>query len=256
MITINTDYTDTTLNVPLGDSQIVLTNKVPNPSANVVTLYLKNEQLLSIDQVPNNVMATRAVVITPPTSLAANKLALYIDELAVAAKLKLESSMADHLTDNQHETVKAYWTEVSPLLALLGITVAKKKRMPAKPQHRFKSAITEVPFNTDFVGTKATIYWQKRNEMRLVAGAKMLADAPLKADGSLGVDARFAKQIRAEHADAFDPETLITTKDIILKSVNEIGLFLYFGGTNSWLVFKGPDDRTIHDWTVVQSRQE
>ncbi|WP_439818748.1 hypothetical protein [Weissella paramesenteroides] len=58
MITINTDYTDTTLNVPLGDGQIVLTNKVPNPSANVVTLYLKNEQLLSIDQVPNNVMAT------------------------------------------------------------------------------------------------------------------------------------------------------------------------------------------------------
>ena len=54
MITINTDYTDTVLTVSLEDGQVVLTNKVPNPSTKVVTLYLKNEQLLSIDQVPES----------------------------------------------------------------------------------------------------------------------------------------------------------------------------------------------------------
>ena len=88
--------------------------------------------------------------------------------------------------------------------------------------------------------------------MRVLAGAKMLAEAPLNADGSLGFSARFAKQLRAEHADALDPKTATTTKDIVLKSVNEVGLFLYFGGTNSWLVLKDPDGKTIHDWTVVQ----
>lgn len=252
MITINTDYTDTVLTVSLEDGQVVLTNKVPNPSTKVVTLYLKNEQLLSIDQVPDDETATRAAIITPPIGLETNEIAFYINELAIAAKIKLESSTTGNLTDEQRNVVRSYWAEVAPLLALLGIIVAKKKRRPAKAQHRFKSAIAEVPFNTDYAGTKATIYWQRRNEMCLVAGAKMLADAPLKADGGLGVDARFAKQIRAEHADAFDPKTFITTKDIVLKSVNEIGLFLYFGGTNSWLVFKGPDDRTIHDWTIVQ----
>ncbi|KAA8439895.1 hypothetical protein FKV75_09635 [Weissella paramesenteroides] len=251
MTAINTDYTDMTLTISLGDGQIGLTNKVPEPSINAVTLYFKNEQLISIDQVPGDETVTRVAIITPPTNIETNTIALYIDELAAEAKLKLESSMTGQLTDDQRQSATAYWHEVVPLFALLGITVAKKKRKPTKAQHRFKSAMADVPFNTDFIGTKATIYWQKRHEMRLVAGAKMLADAPLKADGGLGVDARFAKQIRAEHADAFDPETFITTKDIVLKSVNEIGLFLYFGGTNSWLVFKGPDDRTIHDWTVM-----
>jgi hypothetical protein len=49
----------------------------------------------------------------------------------------------------------------------------------------------------------------------------------------------------------FDDQ-FITTEEITLKSVNEVGLFLYFGGTNSWLQLQDPDGKTIHDWTVVQ----
>ncbi|MFD1672473.1 hypothetical protein ACFQ5M_10210 [Agrilactobacillus yilanensis] len=139
-----------------------------------------------------------------------------------------------------------------PLMTLLGIRLVAPKKRPAKAQHRFKAAVAKIPFTTDFAGSKATVYWQKRNEMRLLAGAKMLADAPLNADGSLGFSARFANQLRTEHADAFDPQTFVTTKDLVLKSVNEVGLFLYFGGTNSWLVLKDPDGKTLHDWTVTQ----
>lgn len=125
MITINTDYTDTVLTVSLEDGQVVLTNKVPNPSTKVVTLYLKNEQLLSIDQVPDDETATRAAIITPPIGLETNEIAFYINELAIAAKIKLESSTTGNLTDEQRNVVRSYWAEVAPLLALLGIIVAK-----------------------------------------------------------------------------------------------------------------------------------
>lgn len=253
MITMNTDYTDAMLTVPLGDGQVVLTNKVTDPSDNTVTLYFKNDQLISIDQAHHKATATRTIIITSPRNLESKKIALYVNELATAAKIKLESSMTARLTDDQRKPIKEYWTEVEPLLLLLGIKVTGNKKKSFKAQHRFKATIAKVPFYTDFSRAKATIYWQKRNEMRIESGAKMLAEAPLNSDGTLGFDARFAKQIREEHADAFDPKTFITTKDIVLKSVNEVGLFLYFGGTNSWLAFKGPDGRTIHDWTVLKS---
>lgn len=104
MTAINTDYTDMTLTISLGDGQIGLTNKVPEPSINAVTLYFKNEQLISIDQVPGDETVTRVAIITPPTNIETNTIALYIDELAAEAKLKLESSMTGQLTDDQRQS--------------------------------------------------------------------------------------------------------------------------------------------------------
>lgn len=72
----------------------------------------------------------------------------------------------------------------------------------------------------------------------------------LNKDGSLGFSAKFAEKLRSEHTDSFD--NFVTTKDIILKSVNEVGLFLYFGGTNSWLVLKDDNGKSINEWTVVK----
>ena len=43
----------------------------------------------------------------------------------------------------------------------------------------------------------------------------------------------------------------LSTEDIILRSVNEIGHFLYFAGTNSWLEMFDDQGRSIHELTVV-----
>jgi hypothetical protein len=56
--------------------------------------------------------------------------------------------------------------------------------------------------------------------------------------------------LRSEHAD--DIQDFVTTRDIVLKSVNEVGLFLYFGGINSWLVLKDEAGKSINDWTIVK----
>ncbi|WP_054700207.1 hypothetical protein [Secundilactobacillus odoratitofui] len=78
----------------------------------------------------------------------------------------------------------------------------------------------------------------------------MKAEPTLNADGSLGFSARFAQQLRAEHQTAFN-NNFVTTEDIVLKSTNEVGLFLYFAGTNSWLQFKDADGKTLDEWAAV-----
>lgn len=107
-----------------------------------------------------------------------------------------------------------------------------------------------MPFTTTYQGTQATVYWVSRSAMVIKAGAQLKAEAPLNADGTLGFSARFAQQLRSEHADAIDANWRLTT-DVTLKSVNEVGLFLYFGGTNSWLHLFDPAGHTLHELTVV-----
>ena len=76
-----------------------------------------------------------------------------------------------------------------------------------------------------------------------------MPEVPLNKDGSLGFAAKMGTQLRTEYADAIQNHQ--TTTDIIFKSVNELGLFLYFGGTNSWLELLDNDGRSIDDWTKI-----
>ncbi|WP_054746062.1 hypothetical protein [Amylolactobacillus amylophilus] len=69
-------------------------------------------------------------------------------------------------------------------------------------------------------------------------------------DGSIGLNQRMGEKLRDEQRDKF--MNLVTTEDIILKSVNEVSLFLYFAGTNSWLVLKDQNGKTIDEYTVVK----
>ena len=79
----------------------------------------------------------------------------------------------------------------------------------------------------------------------------MKSEPELNANGKLGFAARFATQLRQEHVNSF-AEDFITVEDVVLKSINEVGLFLYFGNTNSWLQFKDENNRTIDEWTIVK----
>ena len=143
--------------------------------------------------------------------------------------------------------------EFLPSLEAFGFKLAKKKAFSAKAQHRWKKAISDIPFHIKHEGTSGTVIWQKSTEMRLLAGAKMLPNeaAPKRADGTLGFTAKFTLNLREENQEKFDPETWTTTEDIILRSVNEIGHFLYFVGTNSWLEMFDDQGRSIHELTVV-----
>lgn len=117
-----------------------------------------------------------------------------------------------------------------------------------KARHRWSKEIADVDFYVDYEGARATVRWISRNEMLIKKGAVLRRDTPLLKDGSLGFVAKFTLSLRQMHADAI--EDFVTTQDIILKSVNEVGNFLYFAGTNSWLILKDKNGKTINDYSA------
>lgn len=151
---------------------------------------------------------------------------------------------------NHFPTLTNIQTELFEIFATFGIVNEKQKKKPMKAQHRWNKKVSEIPFYIDYSDSKGEVLWQKRNEMLLKAGAKLKMEMPLNKDGSIGFSARLTEKLRADYSDKI--ANGVTTEDIILKSVNEVGLFLYFAGTNGWLVLKDQNGKTIDEYTIVK----
>ncbi|WP_125709357.1 hypothetical protein [Lacticaseibacillus porcinae] len=145
-----------------------------------------------------------------------------------------------------------YVETVKQILSRFGVqlTPAKPKKRPAKATHRFTKTLADTPFMIDHDGSKATVYWRKRNEMEILPGATLSMTPHVTKDGALGIDTKFGDKLRADHQNAIAEAQ--TTASIVLRSVNEVGLFLYYGGTNSWLQLKDAQGKTLDEWTKVQ----
>lgn len=158
------------------------------------------------------------------------------------------------IPSNYRASLQPVMAQILLILTRFGISVqqpadAKPTKAPAKTRHRWTKAVSEIPFQINTRQATGTAIWQKRNELLLQAGAHLMPEVPLNKDGSLGFAAKMGTQLRTEYADAIQNHQ--TTTDIIFKSVNELGLFLYFGGTNSWLELLDNDGRSIDDWTKI-----
>lgn len=129
------------------------------------------------------------------------------------------------------------------------VLISEKSKLGGKPSHRWNKMVSQIPFYVDTKECQAEIQWVKRNEMVIRAGAVMKREVPLNKNGSIGFAAKMGQKIREDHQQSF--KDFKTTEDIILKSVNEVGVFLYFAGTNSWLVLKDAKGQTIDAWTRV-----
>lgn len=140
-----------------------------------------------------------------------------LEAMGKTPPLELKNAIESE-ADPQHD----YWLNI---LGLLGCSLVPAKSN-GKAQHKFKKQLSDMPFYVDYEGSQAIVYWRKRAELVIQrGGATMRSTAPLNQDGKLGFSARFAEQLRAEHSTQF--ENFVTTEDIILKSVNEVGLFFF-----------------------------
>jgi len=187
----------------------------------------------------------------PEWQLESQYLVQVLTDTAQDGGLKLAKVVEEkNVPSNMRKAAKAHEADLVTLLETFGYRLQKKKSKPAKAQHRWSKAVSEIEFKIDTRDSQATVFWQKRNEMLIKKGATMMKETPLNKDGSVGFSARFALTLRDENADKF--KNFKTTEDIVLKSVNEVGHFLYFAGTNSWLEMFDKDGKTIDEWTVVK----
>ena len=116
-----------------------------------------------------------------------------------------------------------------------------------KDQHRWTKEIGEIEFTFTDRESYGKVIWQHRKELLLKAGARLTTDPQLNKDGSLNYSAKFAKTLRADHAEKIVDGT--TTQDIIFPSPNELGIFLRFGGDNTWVSLKDQDGKSLHEWS-------
>ena len=116
-----------------------------------------------------------------------------------------------------------------------------------KARHKWRKEISEIEFTFTDRGSYGKVFWQNRKELLLKAGAKLTPDPQLNKDGSINFSAKFAKTLRADHAEKITDG--ITTEDIIFPSPNELGIFLRFGGDNTWANLKDKDGKSLHEWS-------
>lgn len=162
------------------------------------------------------------------------------------------TSLPSNVSQNFRTTLAPAVEAIILVLSRFGYPLTKSapvKAKPAKTRHRWTKAVSQIEFTVATREAQGTAIWQKRKEMLLKAGAQLWPTAPLNKDGSFGFAAKMGTHLRNEHAAQIQDNQ--TTEDIIFKSVNEIGLFLYFGGTNSWLELCDTNSRSIDDWTKI-----
>ncbi|EOL45117.1 hypothetical protein [Enterococcus caccae] len=229
----------------------------------VVYILIKDNTIISIGKATagtfeNELDFNKVITIAPSWDIELNYLVQQFITEAVENNITLTHipELETKIPASQKKTVTAYKDEVLLVLEKFGYRLkqheeAKKtKAKPAKARHKWTKEVSQIEFFIDTRDSKATALWHKRNEMLLKAGATMMAEPPLNKDGSLGFSAKMGQRIREDHKDKV--KNNVTTEDIILKSVNEVGLFLYFGGTNSWLELIDATGKTLNEWTVVQ----
>ena len=193
----------------------------------------------------------KIIVITPPWEIEPAYLEQLFITQAIENKLKLvgTTAKATKIPANQEKAVLSFKEEALKVLQAFGYVLSAKKNKPAKARHRWSKDISQVEFYVDSRESKATVIWQKRNEMLIKAGAVLKQEAPLNKDGTMGLDGKVGDKLRDDHRDAI--KDFQTTADVVLKSVNETGLFLYYGGTNGWLELKDQSGKTIDEWARV-----
>jgi len=119
------------------------------------------------------------------------------------------------------------------------------RRNRSMDQHRWTKEVSDIEFSFTDRGSKGTVIWQKRNELLLKSGAELARDPQLNKDGSLNYSAKVATAFRAEREEKIKDG--FTTEDLILKSPNELGIFLRYGGADTWKGLVDKDGKSLSD---------
>ncbi|HIY91999.1 hypothetical protein [Companilactobacillus sp. HBUAS56275] len=246
------NYSDQKVTIDLKDLGSInyYFQKPKEYSKESIFLIMQNREIigLGIGDLDNTETATSYIEVVVPENFIVTDFFYFLTERMVQSGYKINVDYKMKISQASQKLYEEYWQEVLPILSAFGLRTTPVKK--GKPRHKFMASLADVPFEIDYQGSKATVYWQKRNQFLVKAGAILVGTPPLTKSGVVGFAGRFGLRLRQEHQDEIEDSVL--TKDIILRSVNEVGTFLYFAGTNSWLQMKSPSGKTLHELTVEE----
>lgn len=119
-----------------------------------------------------------------------------------------------------------------------------------KPSYVWNKSLIDQILLVSYKGAKAQLTWNKCNELIILKGVILSEQVPYNKDGSLSIAAKFTKALRDQHQDKISNFT--TTSDVMLKSPNEVGHFLYYAGANSWEIIYTNNNQTLEEICLVK----
>lgn len=161
------------------------------------------------------------------------------------------------IPENQISDINEYKDKILFILKSFGYDLFRikenektaSKPASAKARHKWTKEIGQIKFTAKLRGGKGEAIWRKKDELVLLSGAKLVVDPQLNKDGSLNFSAQFAQKLRSDYIDKV--ENNITTEDIVFQSPNQLGLFLFYGGQNTWAELKDSNGKSLDDWSRV-----
>lgn len=241
-LTITMTMTDNETRLDLGEGlgTMRLTTNLEQPvPANDVRLATAAHALIGAGDVPAN--ADGVIILGVPDSVDGVKVQRFFEQLIADGSATASGTTLQKLLETQMR-----------VLVRMGIQLqaaAPAKKRPAKARHRFDKTLKTHAFYVKRGGSEATVYWTAAKEMTIAPGAKLVREPLLNRDGSQSYGTKYGDKLRADNADKIADFT--TTAPVTLRSVNEVGLFLYYGDTNGWLELVDADGKTLDELTRV-----
>lgn len=234
-------------------------------SNNCLYFLLNDTYIVHIGQVIDNTLIEnkdfdKIISIKPSNEINLNYLEyLFISE---ASKNKIvlnsgSSKLDTDISDNQKDLTSEYKDKILFILYNFGYklfkneetTKIKEKPQSGKVRHKWTKEISQIKFIAKSKNGEGAAIWQSKDKLVLLSGAKLVEDPQLNKDGSINFSAQFAQKLRADFADKI--VNYYTTEDIVFPSPNQLGLFLFYGGQNTWIELKDEKGRSLDELSRI-----
>ena len=269
-IKLNVYITDSETNIQFDDSKNIIkildvSDFEFNVSQSTLYFVLNNNDIRYIGQTIDNYLPKeqnfdKVITITVPSEVNLEYLKYAFIKEAIENGITLvnkQTSIVSKLSDNQKNDTNEYKDKIVFILQNFGYDLFRLKKNvkpidkphSAKARHKWSKEISKIKFTAKSKGGEGVAIWQSRDELVLLSGAKLVEDPQMNKDGTINYSAQFAQKLRSDHLDKIVDN--ITTVDIIFPSPNQLGLFLFFGGQNTWIELKDSNGKTLDEWSIV-----
>lgn len=248
-IKLNVYINESEINIKLDDQNSIKISSVCDYDSSLLYFVLKNNDVIYIgNSVDSSLVFDKTISITVPSNM-------NIKQLESVCKVALNKLTDSDISDELNlSNVNEYKDKISFILKNFGYDLFKTKALDktssGKARHKWTKEISKIKFTAKLRGGEGTAIWQKKDELVLLSGAKLVKDPQLNKDGSINFSAQFAQKLRLDYADKV--VDYITTEDIVFQSPNQLGLFLFYGGQNTWAELKDENNKSLDEWSIVQ----
>ncbi len=162
------------------------------------------------------------------------------------------------ISENQNNITEEYKDKILFIFKNFGYDIfnlnnnskRSDKSFPAKTRHKWSKEISKIIFTAKSKDGEGKAIWKSKDELMLLAGAKLVVDPQLNKDGTINYSAQFAQKLRSDYSDKIIDN--VTTEDIVFQSPNQLGMFLFYGGQNTWVELKDNDGKTLDEWSRLE----